>query len=185
MLYAITAGQRWSDPDADGDPVAAAPAVAPPVDGALEATAAEPPAAPADAPAAAPAPDPAPAAGTPVTPGEATAVIDQFRSAYEARDVERLVQLFSSDASQNGVQGIDAIRSSYRESLPALNDVHYTLSTFSIEPRGERADVRGPFVITYRTSSGASGEIRGHAEWELERREGRASIVALNYRLDG
>jgi ketosteroid isomerase-like protein len=185
MLFAISAGQRWSDPDADIDPVAGAPAVAPRVDGTLEATAAEPPAAPADAPAAAPAPDPVPAAGTPVTPGEATAVIDQFRSAYEARDVERLVQLFSTDASQNGVQGIDAIRSSYRDSLPALNDVHYELSTFSIEPRGERADVRGPFVITYRTSNGASGEIRGHAEWELERREGRASIVALNYRLDG
>jgi hypothetical protein len=111
-------------------------------------------------------------------------VIDEFRTAYEARDVDRLLQLFSTDASQNGVRGLDAIGSSYRESLPALNDVHYTMASFSVEPRGQRADVRAPFVITYRTATGASGEIRGHAEWELERRDGRTAIVALNYRLD-
>jgi len=29
-----------------------------------------------------------------------------------------------------------------------------------------------------------SGEVRGQAEWALERRDGRARIVALSYRLD-
>jgi len=186
MLYAVSLNRRWSDPDDDdaaATPPVAAPSTASRLGGPIDATAAEPPAAPADpsrAPAvAAPAPD------SPLTPSEATTVIDEFRTAYEARDVDRLLQLFSADASQNGVRGIEAIGSTYRESLPALNDVRYTMASFSVEPHGPRADVRGPFTVTYRTASGTSGEIRGHVEWALERREGGTRIVSLNYRLDG
>ena len=187
-LSVVSLRQRWSDPDAMDDPsppLAAAPSDGPGLGGPVDATAAEPPAAPIDRPPTRTVALPVVAPDSPLTPSEATTVIDEFRTAYEARDVDRLLQLFSADASQNGVRGVDAIGSTYRESLPTLNDVRYTMASFSVEPHGPRADVRGPFTITYRTASGASGEIRGHVEWELERREGRTSIVSLNYRLEG
>jgi general secretion pathway protein A len=165
--------------DDDDQPVATAPAPAPALASTDEATAAEPPAdaAPPDAVVGA---RPAP----PLSSGEAAAVVDAFRAAYEARDVDRLLGLFAPDASENGVRGLDAIASLYRAELPAMSDVRYSLPRFSIEPHGDRADVRGPFVIAYRKDDGAAGEIRGQAEWELARRDGAVRIVALNYRLD-
>jgi general secretion pathway protein A len=119
-----------------------------------------------------------------LTPDEATAVVDEFRAAYEARDVDRLEQLFADDASANGVRGRDAIATAYRASLATLSDVHYTMPRFWVEPRGQGADVRAPFVITYRTSDGTPGEIHGQAEWGLERRDGHPRIVVLDYRLE-
>jgi general secretion pathway protein A len=164
--------------DDQGEAVATAPT--PALASADEATAAEPPAdaGAADATAGARAP------ALPLSPAEAAAVVDAFRAAYEARDVDRLVGLFAPDASENGVRGVEAIASVYRHKLPTMTDVRYSLPRFSIEPRGDRADVRGPFVIAYRTDDGAAGEIRGQAEWELARRDGAVRIVALNYRLD-
>jgi hypothetical protein len=58
------------------------------------------------------------------------------------------------------------------------------LPSLAVEPRGAHASVRGPFIITYHRRDGGEGEIRGQAEWQLERRDGRPRIVQLNYRLD-
>jgi general secretion pathway protein A len=180
-------------PDVDtGDADTAVATSTPGIAGVIEATAAEPPvvAEPPPAPSEArtppvPAREPAPSVGaTPLSPVEAAALIDEFRAAYEARDVERLIGLFAADASANGVRGLDAIDSMYRANLPNLSEVRYTMPRFSVEPRRAGADVRAPFVITYRKASGDSGEIRGQAEWQLERRQGRPRIIALDYRLD-
>jgi len=120
----------------------------------------------------------------PVSAGEAAQVVEEFRAAYEARNLDRLLRLFAADAAENGRRGRDAIASGYRSSLSTLADVHYTLADVLVEPRGARADVRAPFHLTYRQASGGSGEIRGEAEWQVERRDGRARIVALNYRFE-
>jgi hypothetical protein len=182
-LSVFSVREEWLDLDVmDGDRVvAAAPPASRGLAAAIEATAAEPPPAPSEAAEESAAPAPSDAT---VSSGEAAALIDEFRAAYEARDVERLVQLFAADASENGVRGVEAIASSYRLRFPRFSEVRYAMPRFSIEAQGARVDVRGPFVITYRETAGASGEIRGQAEWELERRAGRARIVALNYRLD-
>jgi general secretion pathway protein A len=154
---------------ADDAPAAAAPAL--------------PVAAPADAVAAAPPAGARPIEG-PVLALEATALVEQFRTAYESRDPERLVALFADDATENGRHGREAIAAAYRETLAAFGDVRYAVERVAVEPRGDRADVRAPFVIRYRRAGGEDGEIRGEAEWELERRGGRPLIVALSYRLD-
>jgi general secretion pathway protein A len=129
-------------------------------------------------------PEAAAPADSPLTAAEAASLIDEFRSAYEARDVDRLLALFTADASENGRRGLDAIGAAYRASLPGFSEVRYAMPRFSVEPHGARAAVRAPFVISYRKQTGASGEVRGQAEWELERREGHPRIVALNYRLE-
>jgi hypothetical protein len=170
-LSLVSLHQDGNGLDGDDGPgiAAAAPAIAGPV----SATAAEPPAAEA-----------APDVDSPLSSAEAAALIDDFRAAYEARDVERLLGLFAADASENGRRGLEAIGAAYRTSLPSFTEVRYSMPRFSVEPRGPRADVRAPFVISYRKTGGASGEVRGQAEWQVERRHGQPRIVALNYRLD-
>ena len=88
------------------------------------------------------------------------------------------------DASANGVHGAEAIASAYRASFGDLSAVHYSMPRFSVESNGARAGVRGPFVIIYEKPDGVRGEVHGQAEWSLERRDGRARIVALDYRFD-
>jgi ketosteroid isomerase-like protein len=151
------------------------------------------PAAPSPAPVVAAAPSAAVAAVPPAGPEarqgplsalEATALVDEFRAAYEARDVERLVALFAEDAIENGREGREAIAAAYRSTLPALAQVGYGIARLAVEPRGSRAEVRAPFVLRYTHPGGEVHELHGEAEWALERREGRPQIVVLNYRLD-
>jgi ketosteroid isomerase-like protein len=125
-----------------------------------------------------------PAATGPVSPAEATAVVEEFRAAYEARNIDRILALFAADAAENGRQGRDAIAAGYRASLPALGELRYRLPGLAVESQGEHAQVRSPFVLTYRQADGGAVELHGEAEWALERRDGHAQIVTLNYRLD-
>ncbi|HUE30355.1 MAG TPA: nuclear transport factor 2 family protein, partial [Verrucomicrobiae bacterium] len=120
----------------------------------------------------------------PLSAAEAAALVEAFRAAYEARDVDRLVELFSDDADENGVRGLDAIASNYRATLPTLSQVRYSMPSLAVKGDGPRAAVIAPFFITYRNAEGVSGEVRGQAEWALERRDGHPRIVALSYRLD-
>src|SRR5581483_10309831 len=180
----------WNVGDVAG--VSDAPAVTQPLGGEGEATAAEPPRVDARTPPPAPTPAaPEASAGDapvradgPLSASEAASAIEEYKAAYQARDIDRLLGLFAADATENGIRGLDAIGALYRTTLPALNDVRYMLPSFSVEPRRVGADVRAPFIITYTKGSGGTGTIRGQAEWEIERRHGRALIVALNYRLD-
>jgi len=115
---------------------------------------------------------------------EAASVVEEFRSAYEARNVDRLVELFAPDAAENGTRGVDAIAQSYRRMFTAIDELSYTLESLAIAPRGPAAEIRGPFIIRYRETGGDRHEVRGQAEWEVRRREGRPLITALTYRLD-
>jgi general secretion pathway protein A len=171
-LYVASMRDSIFDPSAPLAAVEPAPAAVEPA----QARAAVPPSADAD--------DPLPPRTGPLTPQEATTVVDEFRNAYEARDVDRLLGLFAADAAENGRQGLDSIATAYRGSLQLLDHVRYMLPSLAVEPRGAHATVRGPFIITYHRRDGGEGEIRGQAEWQLERRDGRPRIVQLNYRLD-
>jgi hypothetical protein len=148
------------------------------------ASAVAPPVAP--PPAAEPVPVAAQPAGhdEPVSTEDAAAVVDEFRLAYQSRDVARLVQLFAPDASENGTRGIEAIESAYRRTFGALEDLRYRLPSISIEPHGASTDVRAPFVISYREPTGTRRELHGEAEWKVSRRDGRPVIIALTYRID-
>jgi ketosteroid isomerase-like protein len=115
---------------------------------------------------------------------EAAVLIDEFRAAYEARDVDRLMTLFAPDASENGRHGLDTIASAYRSSLGGIADIRYTLKSLAVDTRGKQTDVRAPFVVSFRQPGGPRSEIRGTAEWKLERRDGRPRIIELNYRLE-
>jgi hypothetical protein len=120
----------------------------------------------------------------PLSPADVSALMDHFRVAYETRDSARLLGLFAPNAIENGRRGLGAIGGQWRDRLGALEQVHYTMGGLEVEPRGVRAAVRTPFAISYRGRSGVAGEVRGLAEWELERRDGVPRIVLLNYRLE-
>jgi hypothetical protein len=122
-----------------------------------------------------------PGAEAPPTVGEARAVAERFRSAYESRDVDGLLKLFATDATENGRQGLDAIAADYRQAFESMGAVRYTVPSVEVIPRGARVAVRGPFVISYLEGAGDEREVRGEVEWQIERREGRPLIVALKY----
>ena len=143
-----------------------------------------PPAPPPTSPPVRPIAPPAASADGPLSTIEAAKLIDEFRAAYELRDVDRLVGLFAPDAAENGRRGLDLIAAAYRSTLGGIEDIHYTLRSLAVDTHGLQTDVKAPFVINYRQPGGPRSEIRGEAEWKLERRDGRPRIVELNYRLE-
>src|SRR5204862_239894 len=90
------------------------------------------------------------AADGPLSAAEAAALVEAFRAAYEARDVDRLVELFTDDADENGVRGLDAIAANYRATLPTLSQVRYSMPSLAVKGGGPRAAVLAPFFISYR-----------------------------------
>jgi general secretion pathway protein A len=124
---------------------------------------------------------PAPRAGDVPSAAEARAVVHQFILAYEARDVARLLALFSPEATSNEHQGVDAIRADYQRTFARVEDPTVTVPEIDLASWGDRMVVSGPMVISYRERGGAPGEQRGKAEWEIMRRGGTPRIVALRY----
>ena len=111
---------------------------------------------------------------------EALDTVDEFRLAYEARDVGRLRRVLASDVTEDGLQGIEAIAARYAAVFGALERVAFIQSTARAEPRGDRVRVFAPVLIRYQPRRGTAGEIRGTASWEIARRGGEARIVGLS-----
>jgi hypothetical protein len=118
---------------------------------------------------------------TPPTPAEARALVHEFRLAYEDRDVPRLLGLFAPDATENGIEDLKAIGDAYRKAFAQIDGISYTLPDIVVTSKDDRVTVSGPFVITYRQEPNGSGEMRGTASWDIERRNGQPRIVALRY----
>ena len=138
---------------------------------AAEAASPTPDATAADAVPAAAAAEPAPSG--PPTAAEANALVREFRLAYEDRDVDRLVALFATDATENGAGNLDGIADAYRAAFAQIEEVSYELPQVDVRMQADRTFVRGPFVITYSQVAGGRGEMRGTAAWEIARRDGR------------
>jgi ketosteroid isomerase-like protein len=113
---------------------------------------------------------------------EARELAERFRAAYEARDVDGLMQLFAPDVVENGRQGLDAIAADYRRAFAAMTAVRYRVPDVQVTPENGRATVRGPFVISFQDTAGSAREVRGEVEWQVARRDGRPQIVGLSYR---
>jgi hypothetical protein len=118
---------------------------------------------------------------TPPTPAEARALVHEFRLAYEDRDVPRLLGLFAPDATENGIEDLKAIGDAYKKAFAQIDGISYTLPDIVVTSNDDRVTVSGPFVITYRQEPNGSGEMRGTASWDIERRNGQPRIVALRY----
>jgi predicted lipid-binding transport protein (Tim44 family) len=134
------------------------------------------------APAAEPPPDTELTVGPP-TLAEARMLVQDFRLAYEDRDVDRLMALFARDASENGRGGLSQIAEAYRKAFVDIDDVHYALPDLRLTTRDGRVTARGPFIVTYQNPDGSKGEMRGTATWVIERRDGRPKIVAFDYEM--
>jgi len=139
-------------------------------------------------PEAAPTPDvepQAPAVAATDVPSEEAAreLVEAYVEAYEARDVDKLVALFASDARQNGRVGREMIGEEYRRAFSQLADASYQIEELEIEERDKSLVLRGPFEIAYRYLSGGSGTMQGTASWEIGTRDGEPRIVTFDYDL--
>jgi len=144
--------------------------------------------APSTPPEAAPAPDrelePPAVAATDIPSEEAAReLVDAYVEAYEARDVDKLVALFATDARQNGRVGRAMIGDEYRRAFSQLADASYQIEELEIEERDTSLVLRGPFAIAYRYLSGGSGTMQGTASWEIATRDGKPRIVTFDYDL--
>ena len=112
---------------------------------------------------------------------EARALVHEFMIAYEARDAAGIAALFTADGVDNDQQGVDAIRSAYERVFADLTDVTIAVPHVDSQPQGERLTITGPIVVSYRDATGAQGELRGTAQWEIARQGGTARILRLRH----
>jgi general secretion pathway protein A len=122
--------------------------------------------------------------GEPMAPpsaSEARSLVHEFMLAYEARNADRLAALFAPEASDNGREGLEAIRAAYAATFASMRDVTMVVPRVETVARGDRVAVSGPVVITYRDETGGQGELRGTAEWEIALAEGTPRIVRLRH----
>ena len=109
--------------------------------------------------------------------------MEEFRLAYEARDVERIQRLFSTDAVENERRGREAVALGYERAFEQRTDIEYRLPSLRFEQRGDRVIVRSPFVTRFRKPDGSAAQLTGSGEWQIERREGGARVVVFTYQL--
>lgn len=130
-----------------------------------------------------PAPPPAPVA-EPLPPADARALIEAFRAAYEARDTEAIAALLAPDVQHNDLVGRVSMIDEYDAAFSDMRNVAYRLPALQVTVRDQQTVVSSPFVITYRQADGKRKEMRGSAEWQVERRDGRPMIAGLKYRVE-
>jgi hypothetical protein len=175
-------------PDAAATATAAPPTTPPPLPPRPSTDAPETPPAPAvvsDAPPTPPRPTgPAAAPGdTAPTAVDALDLVDDFRRAYEQRNVERLGAFFAPDARKGDLAGRAAIVADYQRFFTNARDLLYSQPSAAVEPHGDHAIVRAPFQITYKDAANRAIEVRGTAAWTVVHRDGATLIRSLDFEL--
>lgn len=124
------------------------------------------------------------ATAEPLTPADARALVESFRTAYESRDVTALGALLAPDVVHNEARGRTKVLGDYQAAFADIDQIQYHLPNLQVALRGQGTIVTSPFVISYRQGGGKRQELRGTAEWRVERRDGRPVIAALMYHFD-
>jgi len=114
---------------------------------------------------------------------DALDVVDDFRRAYEQRNLERLGALFAKDARKGDLAGRDTILADYRRFFTNARDLLYSQPSAAVEPHADHVVVRAPFEITYKDATDRAIEVRGTAAWTLVRRDGATLIRSLDFEL--
>jgi hypothetical protein len=166
---------------------APSPTVPPPAPPAApERTVSDTPHTPAAAPVVTPAaPIPAGARTADAAPSamDALDTVDDFRRAYEQRNVERLGALFAIDARKGDLTGRDVVIADYQRFFANARDLLYSQPSAAVEPHGDHVIVRAPFEITYKDANDRVIEVRGTAAWTLVRRDGATLIRNLDFEI--
>jgi CRISPR/Cas system-associated protein Csm6 len=110
-------------------------------------------------------------------------LVDDFRRAYEQRNVERLGEFFTLDARKGDLAGRPAIVADYQRFFTNARDLMYSQPTAAVEPHGDHVIVRAPFQITYKDAANRSIEVRGTAAWTIVRRDATTLIRSLDFEL--
>lgn len=113
---------------------------------------------------------------------EAVKVVEAFRSAYEARDVERLSELFTDDIRSGQYRGRPAVAESYRQVFAEWADIELAMPTLRVLPRGEKTAIDAPFTTRFRRRNGTRGYRRGWTEFVLVRTDAGVRITAISSR---
>src|SRR5688572_2121909 len=111
---------------------------------------------------------------------DALDVVDEFRRAYEQRNVARLAELFAPSARKGDVLGRDAIMADYQRFFTGARDLLYSQPSAAVEPRGDHVIVRAPFQISYKDAANNTVESSGTAAWTIVRLDGATLIQSLD-----
>jgi hypothetical protein len=112
---------------------------------------------------------------------DALDTVDDFRRAYEQRNLERLGALFAADARKGDLAGRDAILADYQRFFANARDLLYSQPSAAVEQHGDHVIVRAPFEITYKDAENRPIEVRGTAAWTLVRLDGSTLIRSLDF----
>jgi ketosteroid isomerase-like protein len=114
-----------------------------------------------------------PGSGREATRGEPLALIEAFRSAYERRDLDAVMELFGSDPHERDQKGRAAVHRLYARNFAVLDQIRYELTQLEVRPAaGEVAlVVQGRFRIQAASLAGPSRplDVAGRVRWHLRR----------------
>ena len=123
------------------------------------------------------------AGGTAPSAVDALDAVDDFRRAYEQRNLDRLATLFAVDARKGDLVGREAILVDYQRFFANARDLLYSQPSAAVEPHGDHVVVRAPFEIMYKDSANRPVEIRGTAVWTLVHRDGATLIRSIDFEI--
>ncbi len=119
-----------------------------------------------------------------LTPEDALRVVEAYRRAYERRDVNGLLALMVPHARAGFAAGQEAIRRFHAENFTGWREIAYELHQLDVGPAdGERRTVHGRYRIQAVSATGAAQPVvtNGAIRWLIQREEGLARIVSIDY----
>ncbi|HEV8673851.1 MAG TPA: hypothetical protein VGX21_07390 [Methylomirabilota bacterium] len=116
---------------------------------------------------------------------EILAVIEDFRGAYERKDLRGMMGLLGSEPRDRNVRGRGALEQLYIRNFAALDQIRYELTQLELHPSTGEADlvVEGRYrVRAIRVASPSQPlDVAGPIRWLLRRELGALRIVGIDY----
>ena len=110
--------------------------------------------------------------------------LEGFLSYYAQKDINGLINFFSSGAIQNKRENINEIKKTYEQFFNQSQSLIYHLKNPRIEILPDHAQVKASYEIRQVLKTGDTLLWKGNVEWALIREGGELKISSIQYQHD-
>ncbi len=115
-----------------------------------------------------------------VIPDDVNFFINQYISAYESGDIDRLMSLYSKSAIENGILYYDDIRRAYEKNFRSGHFI-YTLRKPQAQGIDGQIMLTGLYTVTTMRGDAIISITQGNIKWILVRENGMLKIIRVDY----
>lgn len=116
-----------------------------------------------------------------ITEAEVREFIQTYIDCYQARDLNRFLELFSKEGAENRMLPYADVREQYQKWFCDCLDFACQLAVSTVQTFGASAFVTGRYKITQTLKNGKKKIFHGRIQWDLIREAGSLKIRELNY----